>query len=102
MNFNGDGYDPKRDDQRLLSQLDNIRNYMLGHGEFRTLQEIADDTGYPHASVSAQLRHLTTAKHGGYIKNRIYCGGGLFQYQIVRPEPAAQMELSNLLDAVER
>jgi len=91
--FAGDDYLPKRDDQRLLSQMDTIRNYMLGHGQFRTLQEIADATGYPHASVSAQLRHLTTAKHGGYIKNRIYCGGGIYMYQIVRPAEPTQMGL---------
>ena len=98
--FAGDDYTPKRDDPRLLSQLETIRDYMLGHGQFRTLQEIANATQYPHASVSAQLRHLTRPKHGGYIKNRIYCGDGLYAYQIVRPAPPTQMELQISLETI--
>ncbi len=32
-----------------------------------TLEELAHKTRYPEASISAQLRHLRKAQHGGFV-----------------------------------
>lgn len=94
--FPGPDYVEARDHARLASQLERIRLYMLGHGEFRTLDQIAEATHSPHASVSAQLRHLATPKFGGYVKNRIHLGNGLYGYQILPPIPPTQTELFSI------
>lgn len=76
--------DPKIDFDRLQTQTAVIRNLMID-GKFRTLEEIEKITGYPQASVSAQLRHLEKARFGGHIKNkrRRYENGGTWEYQIL-------------------
>lgn len=53
------------DGPRLKRQMEIIRDFML-KSDRRTLREIADATGFPEASVSAQLRHLRKARFGGY------------------------------------
>jgi hypothetical protein len=80
--FAGADYVPQRDDRRLLSQIDRIRN-LMADGHWRTLKQIGDATGDPTPSVSAQLRHLTRAEHGSHIKEKRYAGDGLFEYRIV-------------------
>ncbi len=81
--FNGPEYVPARDNERLLSQLDRIRELMLDH-RWRTLMEIRFSTGDPEASISAQLRHLRKEKHGGYRisrRQRRNCHG-LYEYRL--------------------
>jgi hypothetical protein len=54
---------------------------------WRTLEEIAQMTGDPAASISAQLRHLRKPRFGGYTVNRRVRGDrarGLFEYQVER------------------
>jgi hypothetical protein len=48
------GYDPALDQARLTKQLERVFDLMRD-GRWRTLQEIADATGDPHASIRAQL-----------------------------------------------
>jgi DNA-binding transcriptional regulator GbsR (MarR family) len=73
-----------KDQPRLSKQRADIRDLMID-GEFRTLREIAEITGYPEASISAVLRALTEPENGGYVKNRIHKGEGkgTWYYQIL-------------------
>jgi hypothetical protein len=81
--FDGPQDDAGRD-VRLNNQLVLIRNLMIDCA-WRTLQAIADATGAPHASVSAQLRHLRKARFGSYLVERRHCGGGLYEYRVLPP-----------------
>lgn len=55
-----------RDCERAESQLGVIHELMKD-GEWRTLAEIEKTTGYPQASISAQLRHLKKHRFGAHI-----------------------------------
>lgn len=79
--FDGDDYVEARDRSRLQTQLDVIRDYMRGAGP-KTLERISKDTGFPSASVSAQLRNLRKEAHGGHIVTRKYIGGGIYTYTL--------------------
>jgi hypothetical protein len=85
MRFNGAVYDPAFDDERLSKQLGRVFNCMID-GKWRTLDEISSSTHDPHASVSAQLRHLRKDRFGSYIVNKRPRGNrmnGLFEYQVL-------------------
>lgn len=83
--FDGATIDPKQDNKRLSKQLDNVRDYMLRVSAWRSLSQIAEDTGFPEASVSARLRDLRKAKFGGFNveRMRVKDGNGLHVYRIV-------------------
>src|SRR5438552_3057220 len=54
---------------RRRLQRDVLRDVMLSASEcgtWLTLEELARITGYPAASISAQLRHLRKPRHGGF------------------------------------
>ena|SRR5581483_2861922 len=92
--FNGSDYVPERDDKRLNGQLERIKSLMLDE-QWRTLQEIAEATGDPPASISAQLRHLRKARFGSYTVNKRHRGAaalGLYEYQVLKP--AAQIAMA--------
>lgn len=57
---------------------------LMNDGAWRTLQEIADVTGDPTPSVSAQLRHLKKRRFGSHVVEKDYLGDGLWQYRVVR------------------
>ena len=86
----GPDYVEKLDGPRLHRQLDIIRDYMLGmFPGWRTLKEIAEETGFPEASISAQLRHLRKSEFSGHRvdkRRRILDGAckGTWEY-IVHP-----------------
>jgi hypothetical protein len=51
-------------------QRDVLRDVMLSARQcetWLTLDELAKLTHYPHASISAQLRHLRKAEYGGFV-----------------------------------
>jgi hypothetical protein len=82
--FNGPEYVPALDDKRLTGQILRVFTLMRD-GEWRTLDEIAASTGDPHASISAQLRHLRKARFGGHVVNRRPRGErchGLYEYSL--------------------
>jgi len=79
--FDGADYLPLRDDRRLLGQFEEIRALMLD-GQWRTLEEIAEATGAPPASASAQLRHMRKTRFGEYTVEKCYCGEGLYRYRV--------------------
>lgn len=75
------------DDTRLNSQHKRIKHCM-GDSQWRTLDEIAYETGDPTSSVSAQLRHLRKEKFGSYIVERRAKKDrsmGLFEYRVLLP-----------------
>lgn len=60
-------------------------------GYWRTLGWIADSTGDPEASISAQLRHLRKPRFGGHTVEREHLGNGLYQYRLVINPNAAEV-----------
>lgn len=79
--FNGADYNRRRDNKRLLSQLDRVK-MVMADGKWHTLKGISDTTGDPAPSVSAQLRHLRKPKFGGYTINKQHLQSGLYIYQM--------------------
>ena len=69
------------DHSRLGAQLGKVR-VLMADGHWRTLQQIADATHAPPASVSARLRDLRKSKFGGHNIERRNCGNGLFEYRM--------------------
>lgn len=83
--LNGSDYSPEFDNARLSGQLHRVFECMKG-GAWRTLDEIARVTGDPHASISAQLRHLRKPRFGAHTVNKRARGErehGLFEYQLL-------------------
>lgn len=87
IRFDGAAYVPERDDIRLTAQLGRVWEAMRG-GAWRTLRQLADTTGDPEASISAQLRHLRKDRFGGHTVERDYVGNGVYAYRLI-PNPAA-------------
>lgn len=83
------GYDKSLDGKRLAKQFEFIREAMLYANNWKTLQEIEALTGYPQASISAQLRHLRKPQYGSYIvekRRRGAATSGCWEYLVRRPE----------------
>ncbi len=85
-------YDKKIDGKRIATQMDVVRNHMLGFHVWWTLAELRESFGYPEASISAQLRHLRKERFGGYIveKRRRVADKGTWEYRV---KPKGQGEL---------
>lgn len=82
--FDGPGYVPERDKERLNSQLQSI-HALMKDGLWRTLADISKTTKAPEASVSAALRALRRPKFGGYNVEREYVKDGLHRYRVTTP-----------------
>ena len=85
LRFNGSAYDPALDQVRLTGQLARIYGVMVDE-QWWTLGEIAQTTGDPEASISAQLRHLRKPRFGGHTVNkrrRGEPGHGWWEYQLM-------------------
>lgn len=83
--FDGPGYEASFDKERLTGQMRRIYNY-IKNGEWNTLDEIATATGDPHASISAQLRHLRKERFGEHIILKRFRGerlNGLWEYRFI-------------------
>ena len=83
-----------RDGERLATQRECIRDFMLAQTRPMTRPEIAlglqgRHTGrrFPGPSISAQLRHLERPENGGYVKTKVYVGNGLYVYGLSEPPP---------------
>ena len=82
--FDGPVYQRKFDFSRLTGQIKRVHDCMAD-GRWRTLTEIADATGDPAASVSAQLRNLRKARFGGFAIEKRARGDrerGLWEYRL--------------------
>ena len=85
MHFDGPEYRHGIDSVRLTGQVLRIYKLMIDE-KWRTLQEIANITGDPPASVSAQLRHLRKERFGSHTVDKKRRGDkklGLFEYQLI-------------------
>ena len=94
MRFDGSDYDQERDAPRLSSQFKRVFDLMQD-GEWRALREIADLTGDPEASVSAQLRHMRKERFGSHVIEKKYIENGLYHYRLLvnKQEKHAQYSL---------
>ena len=81
--FDGADYVAKRDNARLTGQILRVWECMAD-GKWRTLREIADITGDPEPSVSAQLRHLRKERFGAHTIEREHIERGLYKYRLIR------------------
>ena len=80
-----EAYESEYDDVRLTGQILRVVKCMIG-GEWRTLDEIARATGDPHASISAQLRHLRKERFGSHVVLKRARGDrsmGLWEYSLL-------------------
>lgn len=80
--FDGSDYNHKRDSGRLTSQYDAVFD-LMSDGHWRTLGLIAEQTGRPEASISAQLRHARKPRFGAHKVEKQYLTGGLYQYRLL-------------------
>jgi len=82
----GPAYDEQIDGRRVRTQMNRIRDFMIGHPGYHSLPEISAATGDPPASVSAQLRHLRKPRFGSYTvnKRRRSAVSGLWEYEVTR------------------
>ena len=85
MRFNGSDYDHQRDTQRLSNQYQRVFSLMQD-GEWRSLRNIADSTGDPESSVSAQLRHMRKERFGSHTVEKKHEGDGLYLYRVLVEE----------------
>lgn len=81
IDFAGETYVRERDGARLTRQLDIVKAQLLD-GLWHTLHELSEKTGAPEASISARIRDLKKAAHGGYTIDRVYVMRGLFRYRM--------------------
>lgn len=85
LRFDGPEFNQTRDGARLTGQIGRIARLMADE-RWRTLSEIAEETGDPQSSVSAQLRHLRKPRFGGNTVERKHLGRGLFAYRVRKLE----------------
>ena len=79
--FDGADYVPKRDDVRLTGQLLRVWNVVCDE-QWYSLKEIAERTGDPEASISAQLRHLRKPRFGAHLVERLHITRGFYKYRL--------------------
>lgn len=82
LRFDGPTFDAARDGQRLTEQLHRVKA-LVRDGQWRTLADIAAQTGDPEASVSARLRDLRKKKFGGHALEKRFVRRGLWMYRVV-------------------
>lgn len=98
--FDGDDYQHNRDRFRLSGQIAEIY-HLMKDGLWRTLEEISDLTGHPHASISAQLRNLRKARFGGYFVDREHIKDGLYKYRLdVNKKSGAKDKCAIMMDEI--
>lgn len=86
--FSGAGYEKELDYERLKGQVKVIYDLMKD-GVWRTLQEIELATGFPQASISAQLRNLRKKSFGCQKVDKRRRGeekNGLWEMQLIIPK----------------
>lgn len=101
MGTYGPDFDERLDGERIRTQLDCIREYMLSVG-WKSLQEIKSVLRYPESSISAQLRHLRKERFGAYVVEKRRRGlSGTWEYQVSKPIlPAIQGEQTSMFEVV--
>jgi len=95
MPFDGETYSRELDGERLLTQLDRVREAMLRWPRWWTLSELQGVAGGSQAGISARVRDLRKKKFGKFRGGHRRREGGLWEYRIVRfvTGPGGQGEL---------
>ena len=94
----GPAYDDRLDGPRLQRQHEQIRDWMLAHGHWKTLAEIREALGYSDASISAQPRHLRKPQFGSYrVEKRGRNGKGTWEYRVLRQEKSAALAVQAVM-----
>jgi len=83
VRFDGETFEPLRDEKRLGGQLRRVLR-LMSDGAWRTLAEISLLTEAPESSVSARLRDARKERFGKHVVERRYLGNGLFEYRLDR------------------
>jgi len=91
--FDGDDYQPDRDKERLTGQIKRVFRH-IQDGKWYTVEKIANTTGDPQTSVSAQIRNLRKPKFGAHEIDRQYLGSGLYEYRMIAPTPTEQSDMA--------
>ena len=81
MVFSGADYRAPRDQARLSTQLERVKDAMID-GQWRSLEQIADLAQAPQTSVSAQLRNLRKPEFGSWLVDRRHIDRGLYEYRL--------------------
>lgn len=79
--FSGADYRAPRDQDRLSTQLERVKDAMID-GQWRSLEQIADLAQAPQTSVSAQLRNLRKPEFGSWLVDRRHVDRGLYEYRL--------------------
>lgn len=79
--FEGCDYVHERDFPRLSPKLAHIFEIM-SDGEWHTLPELHETTGYLTTTISAHIRELRKERWGGHTVHRKYLGNGLYAYKL--------------------
>lgn len=69
------------DHERLGKQLACIFA-VISDGQWRTLRQLEEATGFTSSSISAQLRNLRKPRFGSHVVAREHVGGGLYRYRL--------------------
>jgi len=88
----GPAYSEQLDRNRILTQMEVLRDYMLKQGWWLSLAEIEKASHYPQASISAQLRHLRKIRFGGYCVDKRRRANGAWEYRVLPPEARTQKQ----------
>ena len=85
--FFGAGYEKQRDHERLTKSLRAVYDAMKDE-QWHTLEDIAEMTDKPEASISAHIRSLRRPENGGYYIERRHVGSGLHKYRLDHNMPS--------------
>lgn len=90
VRFDGEVYEPARDDAAWTGQQARIR-WLMADGGWRTVAEVSAQTGIPPASASAQLRHARKERFGALRVDRQLRAGTvrLYEYRMGPHDPDA-------------
>jgi len=88
----GPTYEAAVDGDRIRTQMDVVKGFMLRATTWMTLAEIEDALEFPQASLSAQLRHLRKPRFGGYDVRKRRRSPGTWEYRVL-PGEKTQPEL---------
>ena len=77
-------YEPMLDGRRLARQARIVYAY-IADGHWRTLYQIAGNTGFPEASISARLRDFRRIEGHTVERRRVPDHPGLWQYRLQTP-----------------
>ncbi len=86
----GQTYEAEFDYERLNGQM-RLVYWAMSDQRWHTLSDIAVETGFPEASISARLRDLRKKRFGGFTieRERHPKIKGLFLYRLTRAEAEA-------------